>query len=112
MLHWFHLLGPGKKRARGVFVYNFLRSGGFSFLQTQGAAPPAAVPAPPPAPARKVPAKVVGEQWTMDPVLQDYHRFLQALAHLTKEMEETAMFFKMEIELNQKRRRLKGAKDS
>ena len=66
-----------------------------------------AVPAPPPAPAKDVPAKVVAEDpcGFVGPVLQDFHRFLQAFAHLTKEMEETAGFFKMELELHHQLRR-------
>ena len=41
----------------------------------------------------------------VDPVFQNFHRFLQAFAHLAKEMEETAEFYKMELELRQQLRR-------
>ena len=66
-----------------------------------------AVPAPPPTPAKEVPAKVAAEDPCafVDPVLQDVHRFLQAFAHLTKKMEETAGLFKMELELRRQLRR-------
>ena len=66
-----------------------------------------AVPAPPHAPGKEVPAKVVAEDpcGFVDLVRQGVHRFLQAFAHLTKEMEETAGLFKMELELRRQLRR-------